>query len=109
MLAKSSNGPQRFLQLICVVLITILLVTYIIVKQVSINTASILCLTEPNRFRYDDFKCYQFPSNVTQRIDLLEDITESERQPTKGKSIFFFETSCAVDGLINIDSRFRDI
>lgn len=81
--------------------------TVIIPKQVdsSKETPATACQPQPKAFKYEDFKCYQFPSNVTQPIDLFEDITESKRQPTNGTSIFFFETSCAKDGLINFDVR----
>lgn len=61
--------------------------------------------TEPKKFKYENFECYQFPKNVTTPIKLLEDVTDSARKPRKGKTMFFIETSCSKNGLINLNSR----
>lgn len=36
----------------------------------------------------------------------LEDVLESKRMPTPGKSIFFHETSCSRTGLVQLNARY---
>lgn len=38
-------------------------------------------------------------------INFFEDVMESKRKPTPGRSIFFHETSCSKDGLIHLNAR----
>lgn len=55
-------------------------------------------------------KCFDFKTPLaadTQNIILLDDISHSEKKPQPGKSIFFHETSCARDGLITLNARYK--
>lgn len=38
-------------------------------------------------------------------INFFEDVMESKRKPTPGRSIFFHETSCSKDGLVHLNAR----
>lgn len=38
-------------------------------------------------------------------INFFEDVMESKRMPTPGRSIFFHETSCSKDGLVHLNAR----
>lgn len=38
-------------------------------------------------------------------INFFEDVMESNRKPTPGRSIFFHETSCSKDGLVHLNAR----
>lgn len=38
-------------------------------------------------------------------INFFEDVMESPRKPTPGRSIFFHETSCSKDGLVHLNAR----
>lgn len=49
-------------------------------------------------------ECYQF-TNAT-RIELLDDILDSDKQPEKGRGIFLLETSCSKDGFIHLNPRY---
>lgn len=60
----------------------------------------------PKRIKFEEFACYQSAKNIEIPVELLEDILESEKQPSKGKAIFFIETSCARDGLIHLTPRY---
>lgn len=39
-------------------------------------------------------------------INFFEDVMESKRKPTPGRSVFFHETSCAKDGLVHLNARY---
>lgn len=53
--------------------------------------------------------CYQqkemVVSELNTSIKYLEDILFSERQPKRGKSIFFHETSCSTNYLVQLNAR----
>lgn len=49
-------------------------------------------------------KCFRHTATDI-NIKFLEDVMESPRKPTPGKSIFFHETSCSKDGLIRLNGR----
>lgn len=38
-------------------------------------------------------------------INFFEDVMESKRKPTPGRTIFFHETSCSKDGLVHLNAR----
>lgn len=51
---------------------------------------------------------FQIESNsvtVKESEDRLHDVLESAKLPTPGRSIFFHETSCSVDGTIKLNAR----
>lgn len=48
---------------------------------------------------------YNFANVGEVAITLLEDIMESEKKPTPGKTIFFHETSCSKNGLVRLNAR----
>lgn len=50
-------------------------------------------------------KCFQFTDQNPGSIVFFEDVMQSKKQPTPGKSIFFHETSCTKDGLIHLNAR----
>lgn len=124
MKSKSHNQFDiiRYFFVICIFVMTILIIWSLrlskrfsiipphsvvetfVIKNGSSKTIK-LCPPLTKKFTFEEFKCYQLPKNATQPINLLEDITESKIQPTNGTGIFFFETSCAKDGLINLNSR----
>lgn len=80
-------------------------------KLVSLPVENVTTVTcpplpsPPEKFRYEDFACYQLPQNVSEVDDLLEDIMESDRKPSKGNTIFFVEASCGFNGEINLNPR----
>lgn len=41
----------------------------------------------------------------TFHINFFDDMMESKKMPTPGKSIFFHETSCSTDGLVHLNAR----
>lgn len=38
-------------------------------------------------------------------INFFDDMMQSKKMPTPGKSIFFHETSCSTDGLVHLNAR----
>lgn len=50
-------------------------------------------------------QCYQFDGEFDSSIEILEDISFSERQPRNGKSIFFHETSCTAGNVVRLNAR----
>lgn len=49
-------------------------------------------------------KCFQSNAQF-QNVLLLNDVLEDNIKPKPGKSIFFLETSCSIDGRIALNSR----
>lgn len=62
-------------------------------------------------YNYIGHGCYDLSadaaaaSRLNANVRFFEDISESARQPTPGRSIFFHETSCARDGLMHLDAK----
>lgn len=52
-------------------------------------------------------QCFQLNgiSDDLSSINFFEDVMESKRKPTPGRSIFFHETSCSKDGLVHLNAR----
>lgn len=54
-------------------------------------------------------QCFKLkPNHISDRsisISFFEDVLESKKRPTPGKSIFFHETSCGSDGLVHLNAR----
>lgn len=94
-----------FRAVLVVIIIIIIFRNFFVITMIRQRSTDVPKASESINFKYKDFKCFQFPKNVTQPIVLLEDVMDSPRQPTPGKSIFFIETSCAKDGLINLKPR----
>lgn len=63
------------------------------------------CPPEPKKFDYKEVECYKFANNNSTPISFLEELTESPKQPAKGNTIFFTETSCVNNGTIYLDPR----
>lgn len=58
------------------------------------------------RYFRDGRPCYkQSISYVEQSIDFFPDLSEAEKQPKPGKTIFFLETSCSGDGFVRLNAR----
>lgn len=51
-------------------------------------------------------ECFRLKSIEKSSILLFEDVMESKRMPTPGKSIFFHETSCSKTGLVQLNARY---
>lgn len=79
-----------------------------IVETVTPSGNNITCPTfapESKKFDYADVECYRFASKNSSSIEFLEELTQSSRQPTKGNTIFFTETSCAGNGTVHLEPR----
>lgn len=50
-------------------------------------------------------KTFDGDEKFNQIIKYFEDVLESSKSPTPGKTIFFHETSCSSDGLIRLNGR----
>lgn len=81
------------------------------VKKIVSETKPVNCPTlpplptPPKPFKFEDVACFRFPNTNQTPIMLLESVMESKRMPRKGESIFFVETSCSKDGVINLNPR----
>lgn len=51
-------------------------------------------------------QCFRLKPD-TLGVVYFEDVLESKKHPTPGKSIFFHETSCATDGLVHLNARYK--
>lgn len=71
----------------------------------SALTILIWTLLAPNVARAK--QCFHFTAigDELRTINFFEDVLESKRKPTPGRSIFFHETSCSHDGIINLNAR----
>lgn len=62
-----------------------------------------------NNLKFIGKQCYEdllFATNDPTKLEgRLHDVMESAKQPTPGRSIFFHETSCSVDGTIKLNAR----
>lgn len=47
--------------------------------------------------------CYK--SRVDNSIRYFDDVSDARKQPTRGKSVFFHETSCTKDGIVRLNSK----
>lgn len=61
--------------------------------------------SKPSGFILENVECYKFSHKNTTPIKFLDDIMDSPRKPTNGKSIFFIEASCSTDGRVNIHPK----
>lgn len=75
-----------------------------LIRNVECSKAA-TCPTPAKKFNYIDFECFQFTKKNQTPIDFLEDVQLSKREPQKGNTIFFLETSCANDGLLHLTPR----
>lgn len=53
-------------------------------------------------------QCFHLNAAVGENIAYIkffEDVMESRKKPTPGKSIFFHETTCSKDGLLHLNAR----
>lgn len=53
-------------------------------------------------------QCFHLNAAIGDEISSIiffEDVMESKRMPTPGRSIFFHETSCSIDGLVHLNAR----
>lgn len=60
-----------------------------------------------NRFK-DQIPCYNRSiSNTSSSASIVyfDDILDAKKQPTSGKTIFFHETSCTQNGIVQINSK----
>lgn len=53
-------------------------------------------------FNFDDVLCYKRTDHNVKNLKFLKDFTDSPKQPTNGRAIFFAETSCMADFKHNI-------
>lgn len=60
---------------------------------------------ESDKFNYDDVECYKFAYNNDTAIQFLDDFMDAARKPINGNSIFFTETSCAGNGIVQLHPR----
>lgn len=80
-------------------------------KKLCINVAVcflslLICVNIWNRYSvYRAKKCFGRWPALKPNIKYFDDIMRSTKMPTKGRSIFFHETSCSVDGIAKLDSR----
>lgn len=71
------------------------------------NSTCPKCPPVPKKFNYDDVECYRFANKNSTPILFFEQLTSSSRQPTIENTIFFTETSCAKNGIANLDPRYN--
>lgn len=51
------------------------------------------------------FKLNVSPNVAVGSIQFFDDVIKSNRKPTPGKSIFFHETSCSKNGIVQLNAR----
>lgn len=76
-------------------------------RQVLLGAAKLLKRTKIDEKIEKGKKCFKTPEEFyAGDLEFLDDILISETQPTPQRSIFFHETSCFKNGIIDLTARY---
>lgn len=109
-MAEWKNHPLNINRRLCVKIVLIsgiisLLVLTLIQPEQKLNTVDISSSSSNITKAKNCFRLDQSIDHANQKIAYLENLIDSELKPTPGESIFFHETSCYKNGLINLNAR----